>query len=136
MSKRNEVSSGLRKTRSGRNWIISRKMSEKRHFSLGFELPQGDNMEVGMKRKLIPPFWMLLAGAVSSIIMCILHYEMKNMLMILIGVLVIFYIIGCLFKKMLDIFEVQNEPPAEQKEIVAEDEQTEGMDEVSADVES
>lgn len=89
-----------------------------------------------MKRKLIPPFWMLLAGAVSSIVMCILHYEMKNMLMILIGVLIVFYILGCLFKKMLDIFEAQNMPAAEEKEIVAEDEQAGSLDEGQMDIEN
>ncbi len=92
-----------------------------------------------MKRKLIPPFWMLFAGAVSSVIMFTLHYETKSMLMILMGVLIGFYIIGCLFKWMLDLFEKQNEPIMEEKEIVAEDEQAEGipaMDEGQVDVES
>lgn len=91
-----------------------------------------------MKRKLIPPFWTLLAGAVSSIIMLILHYETKSMLMILLGVLIGFYIIGCLFEKMLDLFDKQNEPIIEEKEIVAEDEQAEEMsefDEGQVDVE-
>ncbi len=92
-----------------------------------------------MKRKLIPPFWMLLAGAVSSLIMYILHYETKNMLIILLGVLVVFYLIGCLFKWMLDLFEKQNEPLMEEKEIVSEDELAEamaGMDEGQVDVDS
>lgn len=65
-----------------------------------------------MRRKWIPPFLMLFAGAVSSIIMFLLHYETKSMLMILIGVLVGFYIVGCLFKWMLDVFERQNEEKA------------------------
>lgn len=82
-----------------------------------------------MKRKLIPPFLMLFAGAVSSIIMVVLQYETKSMLMILIGILIGFYIMGSLFKWMLDIFEKQNEEPIiEEKEIVSE-EQTEEMDE-------
>lgn len=94
---------------------------------------------MNMKRKLIPPFWMLLAGAVSSIVMFSLHYETKNMLVILFGILIGFYIIGCLFKWMLDLFERQNEPAVEEKEIVAEDEQAEAMqemDEGQVDVES
>ena len=61
-----------------------------------------------MKRKWIPPFLMLFTGAISSIIMFLLHYDTKSMLMILIGVLVGFYIIGSLFKWMLDIFDKQN----------------------------
>ncbi len=92
-----------------------------------------------MKRKLIPPFWMLFAGAVSSVIMYTLHYETKSMLVILTGVLIGFYILGCLFKWMLDLFEKQNEPVVEEKEIVSEDEQAEellGMDEGQVDLES
>lgn len=89
-----------------------------------------------MKRKLVPPFWMLLAGVASGIVMCMLKYELNSMLRILIGVLVVFYIIGCLYKKMLDIFEAQNTPAEEEKEIVMEDEQAEGMDEGQAEMES
>ena len=83
-----------------------------------------------MKRKLIPPFCMLFAGAVSGIIMLVLDYEAKKMLLILLGVLLGFYIIGCLFKFMLDIFEKQNEPAAEEKEIVAEEDQLELAEEM------
>ncbi len=92
-----------------------------------------------MKRKLIPPFWMLLAGAVSSLIMYSLHYETKNMLTILLGVLIVFYMVGCLFKWMLDLFDRQNMPIVEEKETVSEDELAEamaGMDEGQVDVES
>ena len=69
-----------------------------------------------MKRKLIPPFWMLLAGAACGVIMLAFHYEAKPMLMILLGVLLGFYVIGCLYKFMLDLFEKQNEPAPEEKE--------------------
>lgn len=62
-----------------------------------------------MKRKWIPPFLMLFSGAITSIIMLMLHYEVKSMLQILLGVLVLFYIIGCLLKWMLDVFDRQNE---------------------------
>lgn len=61
-----------------------------------------------MKRKWIPPFLMLFAGAVSSIIMFILHYNTQTMLTILLGILVGFYIVGSMFKWMLDVFEQQN----------------------------
>ena len=61
------------------------------------------------KRRLIPPFVMLSAGAVTSITMRILHYEMKSMLIILLCVLVGFYIAGCIIKGMLDRFERQIE---------------------------
>lgn len=81
-----------------------------------------------MKRKWIPPFLMLFAGAVSSIIMFLLHYETQNMLMILLGVLIVFYIIGSLFKWMLDVFDKQN--------YVEETEDEEGMvEEISSEME-
>lgn len=62
-----------------------------------------------MKRKLIPPFLMLFSGAVSSIIMYILHYDTNKMLIILFAILIVFYVLGSLFKLMLDIFDKQNE---------------------------
>ena len=59
------------------------------------------------KRRLIPPFVMLSAGAVTSITMRLLHYEMKTMLIVLLCVLLGFYIAGCILKSMLDRFEHQ-----------------------------
>lgn len=65
--------------------------------------------ERAKKRKLIPPFVMLFAGAITSITMRILHYETKMMLIILLCVLVGFYFAGCVLKTMLDRFERQIE---------------------------
>ena len=59
------------------------------------------------KRRLIPPFVMLTAGAITSITMRILHYEMKTMLIILLCVLLGFYMAGSVIKYMLDKFENQ-----------------------------
>lgn len=59
------------------------------------------------KRKLIPPFVMLLAGAIVSITMFVLHYKTKDMLVILLCVLLGFYVAGELLKWMLDRFEAQ-----------------------------
>lgn len=61
------------------------------------------------KRKLIPPFVMLSAGAITSITMRILHYETKTMLIILLCVLLGFYFAGSVLKTMLDRFERQIE---------------------------
>lgn len=61
------------------------------------------------KRRLIPPFIMLLAGAITSITMRMLHYKTETMLIILLGVLLGFYIAGCVIKGMLDRFEKQIE---------------------------
>ncbi len=58
-----------------------------------------------MKRKLIPPFVMLLAGLIASIRTYMLHYDLKRSLTIILVVLVIFYLLGSLVKFMLDVFE-------------------------------
>lgn len=65
--------------------------------------------ERARKRKLIPPFVMLLAGAIVSITMYILHYEVKTMLIVLVCVLVAFYMVGDTLRWMLNRFEAQNE---------------------------
>ena len=71
------------------------------------------------KRRLIPPFVMLSAGAVISITMRILHYETKTMLIILLCVLVGFYIAGSVIKYMLDKFEQQiEEASMEEGEVI------------------
>ena len=81
------------------------------------------------KRRLIPPFVMLLAGAAASITMHIFHYETKTMLMILLCVLVGFYMAGCVIKYMFDQFEKQieeagmEEGEVIEKELAEEDQQ-------------
>ena len=52
---------------------------------------------------------MLLAGAITSITMFMLHYKSKDMLVILLWVLVAFFIAGEILKWMLDRFEAQIE---------------------------
>lgn len=61
------------------------------------------------KRKLIPPFVMLLAGAIVSITMYIRHYKSNDMLIILLCVLLVFFVVGDLMKWMFDRFEAQVE---------------------------
>lgn len=58
-----------------------------------------------MKRKMIPPIIMLTAGAITSILTFLMHYELKDALTVLLVALSVFYILGCVFKKMLDKFE-------------------------------
>ncbi len=74
-----------------------------------------------MKRKLIPPFLMLSAGAVCSIIMHFNYYETNRMLMILLAVMVVFYIAGNLFMMMLNIFDKKNQPEEEIQEEAIEE---------------
>lgn len=73
------------------------------------EQEQKEAAKRAKKRKLIPPFVMLFAGAVTSITMYVLRYNMKDMLSVLIWVLLGFYIAGELIKWMLDKFEAQIE---------------------------
>lgn len=68
-----------------------------------------------MKRKLIPIFLMLVAGAVTSIIAFIKDYELTRMLWTLLAALVIFYLLGILMKKVLDIFDDQIKRADEEK---------------------
>lgn len=67
-------------------------------------LPRGAN------RRLIPPFIMLTAGAISSILMARGGYELHDLLLILLLVLLLFYILGCILKSALDRIEKQNAP--------------------------
>ncbi len=80
------------------------------------------------KRKLIPPFVMLSAGAIVSITMRVLHYETKTMLIVLLCVLLGFYAAGCVLKDMLDRFEHQIEEAAmEEGEVIEKELAEDGM---------
>lgn len=68
------------------------------------------------KRKLIPPFVMLTAGAVSSILMVVKGCELNQFLARLLTILIIFYVLGCLLKDILDRIDRQNAPPEPEEE--------------------
>lgn len=57
------------------------------------------------KLKMMPVVFMLTAGAITGIITYILQYEGKTALLILLAVLLLFYVIGFLFRKMIWGFE-------------------------------
>ena len=79
------------------------------------------------KRKLIPPFVMLLAGATVSITLRIEHYDTKSMLIILLCALIGFYVVGCIYKGMLDRFEHQlEEADMEEGEVIEKELAEEG----------
>ncbi len=61
------------------------------------------------KLKVLPLYLMLIAGAVTSIITFMLHYEGKTALLILLGVLLFFYIAGSMFAGLIDRFEKEQE---------------------------
>ena len=66
------------------------------------------------KLKSLPTILMLVAGAITSIITYILQYEGKTALLILLAVLLLFYIIGLMFQKM--IYRFENELIRKEKE--------------------
>lgn len=84
-----------------------------------------------MKRKMIPLILMLAAGAITSIITYLRDFELTTMLWILLFVLIVFYILGLVIKKILDVFDKQikereekaDEGAVIEKELSEEDEQ-------------
>lgn len=55
-----------------------------------------------MKRSLVPAFVMLLAGTITCIIGVVYHYSLLKLLTTLLIVLLSFYILGSIFKWLLD----------------------------------
>lgn len=73
------------------------------------------------KRKLIPPFVMLSAGAVTSILMVVKGCELNEFLAGLLTILIIFYVLGCVLKGILDMIDRQNKPPEPEPEATEDD---------------
>ena len=59
--------------------------------------------------KMLPVVLMLSTGAITSIITYSLNYDGKTALLILLGVLLFFYIAGCMFRRMILRFEAEQE---------------------------
>lgn len=78
-----------------------------------------------MNRKNIPMVLMLLAGAVTCIITFIREYAMVERLAILLGVLVLFYLLGNILMWTLNYFDMQNEQKRKEEGEVIEKEATE-----------
>ncbi|MBO4265849.1 MAG: hypothetical protein J5910_01540 [Lachnospiraceae bacterium] len=60
-----------------------------------------------MNTKRIPAFVMLLAGAVATIVTYINHYNLEDMLVVLILTLIVFLIIGVAIKLVFDSFHIE-----------------------------
>ncbi len=60
-----------------------------------------------MNTKKIPAFVMLLAGAVAVIVTYINHYNLEDMLVVLILTLITFLIIGVAIKLVFDSFHIE-----------------------------
>lgn len=66
-----------------------------------------------MKTKSIAPILMLFAGAVTSITMYIMQFELKTLLAVLLVVLLVFYIAGIAIAKTIESFQRANEKEAQ-----------------------
>ena len=88
-----------------------------------------------MKRRLIPAFLMLSVGLICSIVMRINHYETNEMLSVLLGLLIVYYVVGSLFEVMLNLFDKQNQPEPAEEEEEEEEEAGIGEEEAQADME-
>ncbi len=86
-----------------------------------------------MKTRQVPVIIMLIAGLVTSIAGVINHMEAAQFLKTLVIVLIVFYILGCVAKVVLDknfkeeVEETATEEAAEEE--MAEEEQTESVHE-------
>ncbi len=58
---------------------------------------------------------MLLAGAMTSICLRIMRYEMETFLWILLMVLIVFYIIGGVIRHVMDSFEAERKKAEEEQ---------------------
>lgn len=84
------------------------------------------------KRKLIPPFVMLAAGAAAGISMVMRGGELREFLANLLLVLFLFYLLGCILKGVLDWIEEQNAQRIKSEEEVIE----KGPEEAAEEIES
>lgn len=73
-----------------------------------------------MNTKNIPPLITLTAGLIAVVSMYISHYELPTLLWIVVLVLIGFYGVGLLIKKMLDTFGMQIEKEEQEKQEASE----------------
>lgn len=85
-----------------------------------------------MNTKKIPVILMLVAGAAVSIVTYIMNYELKDALVILLSVLITFYILGFIVKRIFDSFQIasSSEETGEEGEVIEKepDEDTDTQD--------
>lgn len=86
-----------------------------------------------MERKMIPLTLMLVAGAICSIVCFAQGYDAFTMLLALFIVLLVFYILGCIIKRIMDNFAAENEARAKEEGEVIEKESDEEKGEKSSE---
>jgi uncharacterized membrane protein YqjE len=89
-----------------------------------------------VKTEFIPKFIMLLAGAIVCIISIVKHMDTTYSLEILLAVLIIFYLIGCLARWIIEKVMVSNRFMKEKTvELMESDKQGEEKEKSPEDVE-
>ena len=86
-----------------------------------------------MERKMIPLTLMLVAGAICSIVCFVQGYDAFTMLLALFIVLLVFYFLGCVIKRMMEKFEEENEARAKEEGEVIEKESSEENGDVTSE---
>lgn len=81
-----------------------------------------------MNRKHLPLIIMLSAGAVTCVINMVRRYPLLSQMLILFGVLVLFYLLGSVLKWTLDYFEQQNSKKTSEEGEVIEKEAEQGAE--------
>lgn len=79
-----------------------------------------------MNRKLIPLILMLVAGGITTVMSFVSGYSLRDKLLALLLVLLIFYFLGSLIQFLLDFFDKQNEEREKQEGEVIEKEADSG----------
>lgn len=81
-----------------------------------------------MKTKTIPVIIMLIAGALACVLGFVYHYETTEFFTMVLTVLIVFYVLGCIVKIIID----KNFPVEETKE----SEETEKSEEMKENINS
>ena len=75
-----------------------------------------------MNRRLVPLILMLIAGAITAVMSFASGYSLRDKLLVLFLVLLIFYFLGSFFQFLLDYFDKQNAEREEKEGEVIEKE--------------
>ena len=89
-----------------------------------------------MERKMIPLTLMLIAGAICSIVCFAQGYDAFTMLLALFIVLLVFYVLGSVIKRVMEKFEIENEEKSKEEGEVIEKESSDENGESTSDTET
>lgn len=86
---------------------------------------------------MIPLTLMLVAGAICSIVCYVQGYDAFTMLLVLFIVLLVFYLLGCVIKRVMETFERENEEKSkEEGEVIEKETSDENGEETSKEEEA